>query len=218
MGFDYSSIHVFADSDGPERTRSRIVERLLDVLPGTPVAARDANRSIVVGPTDRWIFVGDTSSATDDGDPVALESLIHELSMVAPTLAIHMSDSACVHLYLRHNGELVDRFGTGIFPFYPFTSAEEAASFRGVEARWAPFAMNDAGPATLRSVWDTKHNANGIVKTTAAVLGIHPELAGCGFTIFDEAEEIYFRDWVQDESLLSRQFDEFHFLIPNEGG
>jgi hypothetical protein len=216
MGYDYSSIHVFAQADGPAPTRSRIIDRLKDILPGRPVAAREANRSIVVGPTDRWIFVGDSSGATDDGDPDAHEALIHELSMIAPTLAIHMSDSACVHLYLRHNGELIDKFGTGNFPFYPFNTAEEVASFRGIEDRWAPFTLDATGPASLRNAWDTKYNEDGIVKTTAEVLGIHPELAGCGFSIFDEATEIYFRDWVEDEALLSRQFDEFHFLISKE--
>ncbi|MGR3277977.1 hypothetical protein ACSYAD_23040 [Acaryochloris marina NIES-2412] len=213
MGYDYTSIHVFANTEEPNRTRARIIQQLPDFVSGCFVPENRANRSIFVGPPDRWIFVGDTFSATEDGDPASLKAFIQELSMIAPTLSIHMSDSACVHLYLRHNGDLVDKFGTGNFPFYLFNSSEEAASFHGVEERWAPFTTETNGPATLRSVWDTKHNANGIVKTTAEVLGIHPELAGCGFTIFDEAEEIYFRDWVEDQSLLSRQFDEFHFLI-----
>ncbi|MEL6108502.1 MAG: hypothetical protein AAFU85_20955 [Planctomycetota bacterium] len=129
-----------------------------------------------------------------------------------------MSDSACVHLYLRHAGELVDKFGTGKFPFYPFDSPEEAAAFRGVEDKWAPFTIDKNGHEALRSVWDTKRNANGIVKATAETLGIHPELAGCGFTIFDESEEIYFRDWIEDRSLLSKPFDEFHFRTAEDGG
>ena len=106
----------------------------------------------------------------------------------------------------------------GNFPFYPFNSDEEAASFRGVEERWAPYVVNADGPTKLRSVWDTKHNANGIVQTAAEVLGIHPELAGCGYTIFDEGEEIYFRDWVEDQALLSKPFDEFHFIMAQDVG
>ncbi|EAQ82331.1 hypothetical protein [Blastopirellula marina] len=218
MGYDYTSIHVFADSDAPARTRAHIIAQLPDFVSGQPVPENDANRSVVVGPSDRWIFVGDTCSGTEDGDAAALDRLIHKLSTVAPTLAIHMSDSACVHLYLRHAGELIDKFGTGNFPFYPFNSDEEAASFRGVEGKWAAYALHPDGPSTLRSVWDTRHNANGIVQTTAEVLGIHPELAGCGFTIFDEAEEIYFRDWVEDQSLLSKPFDVFHFQLEQNVG
>lgn len=217
MGYDYSSIHVFAGGSDADATRSRVVERIRDAIPGRLSAEGEANRSVVVGPPGRWIFVGDSASATDGGDPAAFDTLVGELSMVAPVLAIYMSDSACVHLYLHHDRALIDRFGTGKFPFFPFDSEDEAASFRGVEQKWAPFTLDIDGPATLRSVWDTKPNADGIVRATANVLGIDPALAGCGFTVFDEAEEIHYRDWLEEESVLLKGFDEFHFVIPRNG-
>lgn len=211
MGYDYSSVHVFADSDDHERTRSRVIKRIHDSLAGQTTSKDDATRSIVVGPSRRWIFVGDTASGTDDGDPAALDALICDLSEIAPTLSIHMSDSACVHLYLRYERTEIDRFGTGIFPFYPFESQEQAASFRGVEQKWRRFCLRDTGPSELRSAWDTKYNADGIVQVTADVLGIETGLAGCGYTIFDEAEEIYYRDWLDDDPVLLDRFDELHF-------
>jgi len=129
-----------------------------------------------------------------------------------------MSDSACVHLYLHHHRELIDRFGTGKFPFFPFDSEDEAISFRGIEQRWKPFTFKADGPAQLRSVWDTKHNADGIVISTANALGIHPALAGCGFTVFDESEEIYYRNWLEGDPILLQRFDEFHFAVSQSGG
>ena len=219
MGYDYGSIHVFVGDIDPDVVRSRVIERIQQTVPGRACTlVEEADRSIVVGPPGRWIFVGDTASGTDDGDPAAFDALAEGLSESAPTLAIRMSDSACVHLYLYHQRELVDRFGTGKFPFYPFDSEDEAASFRGVEQDWAPYALGVEGPEMLRSVWDSKHNANGIVSVTATVLGIDPTLAGCGFTIFDESDEIYYRDWLEDNPVLLNRFDEFHFLIPQEGG
>ena len=218
MGYDYTSIHVFSQRDGPLATRSEIIARLPLILSGRAVPPSEANRSVVVGPPSRWVFVGDSSSATEDGDPDALQKLIDGLSMIAPTLAIHMSDSACVHMYLRHHGRLIDKFGTGIFPFYSFRSDEEAAPFQGVVERWAPFTKDTSGPAALRAVWDSQEGAESVVRMTAEVLGIRPELAGCGFTVFDEAEEIHFREWLQDCSVLSEPFEEFHFVMAEEHG
>ena len=212
MGYDYSSIHVFSGDNDPELIRGQIINSLPEIITGLPVAKCEANRSIVIGPPSRWIFVGDTSSQTDDGDRKALDRLIKNLSLLAPTLAIHMSDSACVHLYLIHNGDMLDKFGTGIFPFYPFRSEEDVESFKGIEKKWTAYSLEINGAVSLRSIWDTKNNADGIVKTTADILGIHPELAGCGYTIFDEADEIYYRDWIDDKLLLSKEFSEYHFL------
>jgi len=209
MGYDYTSIHLFGGENGAA-IRSRLVERLSDALP-TPVDASEASRSLVIGPTARWLFLGDTASQTEEGDPPALAAMIELASFVAPTLSIHMSDSACVHLYLRHNGKIVDQFGTGIFPFYPFSSEEEAASYRGSVEKWLPYSLRADAPQTLRDAWDTKHNARGIVRTTAEVLGIHSELAQCGYTTFDEAEEIHYSEWVEDSALNFTEFTELHY-------
>ncbi len=218
MGYDYSSIHVFAGAADPDAVRSRVTDRICESMPGRASVVDEATRSIVVGPPERWLFVGDSASATDDGDPDAFDSLVSELSTIAPTLAIEMSDSACVHLYLHHNRELIDKFGTGKFPFFPFDSEVEAMAFRGIEQKWKPFTLNDDGPGQLRSVWNTKHNADGVVIATAKTLGIYPALAGCGFTIFDEADEIYYRDWLEGDPILLKRFDEFHFTMPESGG
>jgi hypothetical protein len=211
MGYDYSSIHVFAGNLDPNTIRSRVAKRICDVIPGRVSTDAEATRSVVVGPPDRWIFVGDTTSGTDDGDPAAFDSLVCELSTVAPTLSILMSDSACVHLYLRHHREPIDKFGTGKFPFFPFDSENEADSFRGVVQRWSSLTLETDGPNQLRSVWDTKNNADNIVKSTAGILGIYPALAGCGFTIFNESEEIYYRDWLDGDPILFKRFDEYYF-------
>jgi hypothetical protein len=213
MGYDYGSIHIFAGTESSERIRSCIMQRICDLIPSRVSTEIESTRSIVVGPPDRWIFVGDTASATEDGDPDGFDLLVKELSAIAPTLAIHMSDSACVHFYLYHQRELIDKFGTGKFPFFPFDSEDEAMSFRGIEQRWQPFTLNVDGPAQLRSVWDANHDADGMVVSTANILGIDPELAGCGFTIFDESEEIYYRDWLEGDPILLKRFDELYFML-----
>lgn len=212
MGYDYSSIHVFTGDNESKSIRAQIINYLPQIINGLPVPQPQANRSIVIGPPSRWIFVGDTASQTEDGDRNALNKLINKLSNIAPTLAIHMFDSGCVHLYLNHNGEIVDKFGTDISLWEPFQSEEEAKAFKGIEEKWAPYSLDINGVDKLRSIWDKKNNVDCIVKTTANILGIHPELARCGYTIFDEADEIYYRDWIDDKLLLSKEFSEYHFL------
>ena len=218
MGYDYGCIHIFAGTADPNTIRSRVVERIRAATPGRASTEVEANRSIVVGPPDRWIFVGDSASATEYDDPAAFDLLVSELSTVAPTLAVEMSDSACVQLYLYLNRKLLDKFATGKFPFLPFDSKEEAASFRGIEQRWKPFTLNAAGAGELRSAWDKPHDVNGIVTSTASALGIYPPLAGCGFTICDESDEIHYRDWLEDDPILLRRFDEFHFTVSERNG
>lgn len=74
MGYDFTSIHVFAQIE-PIQIRERIINRLVDFVSGSAVTQSAASRSIVVGPPTRWIFVGDSSSGTtEDGDSKALDN------------------------------------------------------------------------------------------------------------------------------------------------
>ncbi|MCA9173831.1 MAG: hypothetical protein KDB14_05025 [Planctomycetales bacterium] len=124
-----------------------------------------------------------------------------------------MSDSAIVHLLLYANGELVDRFGNGIFPWFRFRSPAEAKLFQGDVEKWRPFLRPVADLDTLRQVWCQDSDANSIVSRTADLFGIQLELFQVGYSIFDEQVEIKYNDWISADALSVGAFDEFHLLV-----
>ena len=89
---------VWLGNDGVYATREAVVRCIRSLLGYTTTSDADADRSIFVGPPDRWIFVGDSAGSTEDADPDAFDSLSNCLSFIAPTLSVKMSASAIVHL------------------------------------------------------------------------------------------------------------------------
>lgn len=73
MGADFSSHRLFAGTDDVSRCRNAVVAELRRYFLQEGYVAvadeNDAERSVVVGPADRWIFVGDSAGSTDWTDP-----------------------------------------------------------------------------------------------------------------------------------------------------
>lgn len=212
MGFDYSNHHVFAGDGNASSTHDAIVRCIQSLYERTTNSPDEADRSIVVGPADRWIFVGDSAGSTEDADPDAFDRLSKLLSFIAPTLSVKMSDSAIVHLLLYEQGQLIDKFGNGKFPWFYFQSVEESEPFRGNVQKWTRFLVQNTDADALRDIWMPKGDATSIVVQTAALLGIRQELMQIGYSVFDESDEIKYSEWLEEEARQGLQFDEYHFI------
>lgn len=110
------------------------------------------------------------------------------------------------------DGKLVDKFGNGTFPFTRFRSDEESKPFRGNIEQWKSFLLSPNDSQTLRQIWKQDGYASSIVRETARLFGIHPELMQVGYSIFDEAYEIKYTEWLDDDTINLDLFDEFHLV------
>lgn len=212
MGFDYGNHHVFVGDRDAQKIRQAIIDCIHSISNRFVAQESEGDRSIVVGAPDRWIFVGDSTSRTEDGDPVAFDKLAIELSKITPTINVLMSDSAVVHLLMYVDGKLVDKFGNGTFPFFRFKSDEESKPFQGDIEKWKSFLLSPNDSQTLRQIWKQDGNTRSIVRETARLFGIHPESIQVGYSIFDEAEEIKYTGWLDDDTINLDLFDEFHLV------
>ena len=66
----------------------------------------------------------------------------------------------------------------------------------------------------LDRTWVQDNDATTVLTDTAQLFGLHPELCQTGYSTFDEADEIKYIDWLEDEALKRGSFDEFHFKTP----
>ena len=213
MGYDYSNLQVFAGDRDSLALKRSIIDRISNVLPNRVDKEDAASRSIVIGNCDRWIFVGDTAGSTEDGDFQAFKELAVELSKIAPLFSVEMSDSAIVHFCLYANGKLVDKFGNGLFPFFLFKSEQEAKPYKGKIENWLSFLTSPDRIEQLRKTWSQEDYATNIVANTAKLFDINPELMQVGYSIFDEAEEIKYSKWLEDENIDLKSFEELHFAF-----
>src|SRR4051794_22817076 len=99
MGFDISNRWVFAGDDGP-RCRAALIDRLHEYFEQSchhQVADEaEADRSLVIGPAGRWIFIGDSAGSTEWADPEGFQALSLHLSVLAPVIEMAVSDSAVI--------------------------------------------------------------------------------------------------------------------------
>src|SRR5262245_18138746 len=141
MGTDFSNHQLFVGAADPARLRADIVAELKRLMSrnGLKEAANeeDASRSFVIGPAERWVFIGDSAGSTETADPDGFDAVSAALSLLSPTVALNMSDTAAVHFSLYRYGKLVDRFGNAAFPFNRFPTPEEAAAYRGQPELWS---------------------------------------------------------------------------------
>jgi hypothetical protein len=88
MGADFSSHWFFVGAGDPSRTREILIHGLYSVLRDAgfdPTSdKRDADRTLVVGPAGRWVFVGDSAGSTEWADPEAFADLSRRLSVFGP--------------------------------------------------------------------------------------------------------------------------------------
>lgn len=216
MGDDFSNHQVFAGlEDAP--SRADLIERLRQFMrqQGLVEVAQEeqAERSLVVGPAERWIFIGDSAGSTEWADPEAFGDLSRALSLLAPVVDIKMSDSAAVHFYLYRNGALVDKFGNAAFPFYRFATTEEAMAYRGVPEQWTDLLVDGGSLDALRAAWVQDWNASTALFKTGNILGWNPTLQNLGYTFdYEGLPEKY------DTVLQCRQIDlgpfiELHYRL-----
>lgn len=217
MGEDVSSHQCFAGAVDAERCRAAIIaelRRLMGEADFREVATEEeADRSFVIGPPGRWIHVGDSAGSTDCQEAGAFEAASEALSFLCPVVDIRISDSAVIYFDLYRNGQPIDSFGNGLFPFFPFETAEQAEACRGKPELWVEFLLEPDQPSALQAGWDQSGNTTAILMSTAALLGWHPDLVWVGYS--NDNEGIFQR---YDDYLLEIEaevdlaaFEELHF-------
>src|SRR5262245_16183852 len=112
MGADFSNRWFFSGTASATDPRAAVVGRLREALQhaGFEEVAdeKQADRSLVVGPADRWVFIGDSAGSTEWEDGEGFAALSRDLSTFGPVVDVQMSDSAALHLHLYRHGRLVD--------------------------------------------------------------------------------------------------------------
>ncbi len=218
MGYDYASRQLFcrgADLSTCRQDAVRLIRGTLLESGYREVAREDeADRSLVVGPPGRWLFIGDTAGTTRTHDWDAFHALTAALSTSSPVAEIEMSDTCVLHLTLYRSGEKVDTFGTGIFPWWLFESEEQAAEYAGHPEQWEDLLPPEASVDALRAAWAVRTppgDVTEILDTTAALFGWDPELIEVGYTRGGEGIPIRYDQFLDlpDEERIA--FTELHF-------
>src|ERR1700682_4999409 len=215
MGADFSSHRLFAGTGDTSRWRNTAIAELHHFFRQggfKEVAAEsNADRSLVVGPAGRWIFIGDSAGSTEREDPEGFDGLSRALSMHAPVVDTKMSDDAAVHFYLYRHGQLEDKFGNAAFPFYRFASDAEAAPFRGRPELWVDLLADPGQLPALRAAWVQDWQACEILTSTARLLTWEPELLWVGYTHDDEGIPSKYDEFLEGSEVDLDGFEEFHF-------
>lgn len=215
MGADFSSHWFFAGAADAAGVRNAVVDGLRQALhqAGLQEVAReeDAERSLVVGPAGRWLFIGDSAGSTEWADAEGFDALSLALSAFGPVVDVKMSDSAAVHFYLYRQGRLVDKFGNAAFPFYRFATEEEAAPYRGRPELWADLLLTPDTVAALRSVWVQQWKASEILADTGRLLGWDPRLSWVGYSFDDEGIPVKYDEFLRHSGVALDSFTEYHF-------
>jgi hypothetical protein len=215
MGADFSSHWFYAGDSGAASLRSAVIAHLRSYLRQgglQEVAGEEgAERSLVVGPAGRWLFIGDSTGSTERVDPAGFRALSSALSTLGPVVDVEMSDSAAVHFHLYRQGRLVDSFGNAAFPFYRFASEEEAAPYRGKPELWADLLLSPESVGALRSAWVQEWRAEEILAETGRFLGWDPNLLRVGYTFDDDGVPTKYDDFLRHSGVELAAFDEYHF-------
>jgi hypothetical protein len=215
MGADFSSHRLFAGAGDVARCRAAAVAELRRFFQrcGFKEVADEvqAERSVVVGPAGRWLFIGDSAGSTETADPEGFADLSVALSAHSPVVDTKMSDNAAVHFYLYRGGRLEDKFGNAAFPFYRFATPEEAAPFRGRSELWTDLLADQTQVPALRAAWVQEWQAGEILAVTARLLGWEPALVWVGYTYDDEGIPLKYNEFLRYSCLDLSGFEESHF-------
>jgi hypothetical protein len=222
MGADFSNHRLFTGGADSDHLRSAAVEgvrRYFQSIDLEETADEDeAERSVVIGPAGRWIFIGDSAGSTECVDPDGFDALALALSALAPVVDAKMSDDAAIHFYLYRDGRLEDKFGNAAFPFYRFAGEEEAAPFRGRPELWADLLVDPGQVPALRAAWVQEWQAREILATTARLLGWEPALLWVGYTYDEEGIPIKYDEFLAGSDVDLSGFEELHFVQAREPG
>jgi hypothetical protein len=215
MGADFSSHWFFVGAADAAIARNAVVDGLHQALheAGLQEVAReeDAESSLVVGPGDRWIFIGDSAGSTEWVDAEGFDALSLALSALGPVVDVKMSDSVAIHFYLYRQGRLVDQFGNAAFPFNRFATEEEAAAYRGRPELWADLLLSPDTVAALRSAWVQEWKASEILADTGRLLGWDPRLSWVGYSFDDEGVPLKYDEFLRHSEVALDTFSEYHF-------
>jgi hypothetical protein len=215
MGADFSNHQLFVGAADPARLRADIVAELKRFMSrnGLEEAANeeDASRSFVVGPAERWVFVGDSAGSTEGLDSDGFDAVSAALSLLSPTVDLKMSDSSAVHFSLYRFGQLADRFGNAAFPFHRFPTEEEAAAYRGQPELWSDLLLSPGLVPALRVAWVQDWNASEILATSADLFGWNRELLWVGYTFDDEGVPQKYDKFLDFNKVERDAFTELHF-------
>jgi hypothetical protein len=215
MPNDFSNRQCYTGGQAFDVARIRIEQAVIATLISAGfdqvTSETEATRSLVIGPADPWIFVGDTDGNTDsdDGD-AAFSRLSIALSALFPVVSVEMIDSAIVHVLLFKDGSLVDKCGNGMFPWFQFKNDTEAAEFKGNPMLWTECLPPPNTAEDFRAAWTQNRSGNAILRDTANLLGWDPHLAFAGYTVHVDGIGIFkYDDFL---NLKTRQgFTELHF-------
>lgn len=228
MGDDHCSRMVFAARADASALRLAIVGRVTShlLMRGlAPVPARTGDsRNIVVGPPDRWIFVGD-SAGTAFSDEPAFTELSASLSTLAPVVEVFMEDSAVLRLNLYRDGNRADRVADRKGLFRPFASPDEARAYAGRPELWLDLVADPASPhdghaasvagreessmRAIRAAWSPSRPAVDRLYELEAIFGFAGH-AWSGFTNDSEGIPDGPADWNECSS-PGRPFTELRF-------
>jgi hypothetical protein len=224
MGADFSSHQLFAGSQDALRVRAGLIDLLHSHCRAQGLIAvadeAEADRGFVVGPAERWVFIGDTAGSADLSDQAAFSAASRAVSRIGPVVDIEMSDHAAVRFLLYRDGELIDCFGNLAFPFFAFRSEDEARAFAGDPEQWRDLLCDPGRIADLRGAWTqgVETDAGGILDATAELFGWNPLLAWIGYTYDNEGIPAKYSAWFDPGEIDLTAFDEFYFRNPSTPG
>ncbi|MBN1120576.1 MAG: hypothetical protein JXJ17_05820 [Anaerolineae bacterium] len=191
MGTFLSIAELYVGESGHKRRRDQVITTLSEVVAkDTRFEAvdnpADADRTIYIGPADRWIVVADTFASNRD-----IAQMLSE-KFATSALSTEVADSDVAFYMLYENGNLIDEYNSrpGIYDEEPEERYEE---LRGKPELWEHLLLPDFTTDDLRKVWDSRPLfAEDIVWQTAKMIGGKPfdhEPNAC----IEQCAQLYFR-------------------------
>lgn len=214
MGADFSNHQCFVGEAQPTEVRSALICQIqiaMSEMGYQQISSENqAERSFVIGPAERWIWIGDSAGSTETADSGAFRQLSLRLSEIAPVVDVLMSDSAAIHLYSYIGGELVDKYGNAAFPFFQFKTSEEASEFQGKPELWIRYLQDVNDLKALRSFWVQEWGADRILSQTMTLFGMNPLFYDVGYTHDDEGVPMKYTEYLAGK-INQSVFNELHF-------
>lgn len=212
MGSDYSYAKVYAGENKSKRVHHELLELLRAYLTGADLIETTralADRSLVVGPPDLWIHVGDSTATCGSGQAEEFKKLAYEISATFLVATVEVDDDAQVVISLLKHRRLLDFFSNGSSWFSGLPPGEDS---EGNPRIWADELGRDPESTWwLREyAWNKDHTVLQIVENTSRHFGWDLRLSHVGYT--HDAEGI---PRIYDEHLHGRidpdLFSELHF-------
>jgi hypothetical protein len=215
MGEDVSYHKVLVRNATPEVAKQSVLGTILQVFREMGyiriTEEEEAERSIVVGPPDRWIHVGDSTGSTEWADSLAFDQLSRALSRYGIVVDVMVGDTVTVHFALYRDGELIDRFKNYASVWGNFASQEEAESYRGVPELWEACFPSPEAVSALRSIWVQGGDCTKILGQTTDLFGWEEKLVWVGYTFDIEGIPNKWNEEVRYSGMDLTQFTELHF-------